>query len=159
MFATLNLPKNNNAYLAAAGRNNEFEERMIANRDWLHRLFSVAEQKNAAGIVLFCDADPTGAPETMARIGFGTRRDGFLEIRKQILAHSTRFAGKVILVHGQGNRRSRVGAAGSEDMSAIVWRGSLGSVAPTSGWLKINVNPAIPTLFAVDHPSLKTATQ
>lgn len=159
MFATLNLPANNNGYMAAAGRNNEFEDRMIANREWLHRLFGVAAQRNAAGIVLFCDADPMTIPDTVARIGSGARRDGFLEIRKQILAHSARFAGKVILVHGQGGRQERSSVPGETSVSRIVWHGNLGTVALASGWLKINVNPAAPMLFAVDSPASKTAAQ
>ena len=152
VFATINLPANNNDYLPAAGRNNEFDDRLIADRDWLHRIFVVATQKNAAGIVLFSDGNPLAVPDLVARIGFGVRRDGFTEIRKQILTLSARFAGKVLLVSGHGSN-PRTEAEG------IVWHNNLGTVSPGSGWLKINVNPGGALLLAVEQatPVLKTA--
>ncbi|MFC6521150.1 hypothetical protein ACFQAT_16865 [Undibacterium arcticum] len=38
LFATVNLPGQNNHYRSDAGRNSEFEDRLIANRDWLDRI-------------------------------------------------------------------------------------------------------------------------
>jgi hypothetical protein len=142
IFATVNLPFNNNGYLPAAGRNGEFEDRMVANRDWLHRLFGVASQKNAAGIVLFCDGDPLVAPDALTRIGFGYGRDGFEGIRAQIKALSARFRGRVLLVHG-----AETGTVAGND--TITWKDNLGAVGVAPGWLKVNVDPAAPALFSV----------
>ena len=153
VFATLNLPVNNNGYLPAAGRNSEFEDRMVADHDWLRRVFGVASQKNAAGIVLFCDGDPLVPPDALTRIGFGNGRDGFEEIRAQIKALSGRFRGKVLLVHGAETSM----ASGSD---TIAWRGNLGAVGVAPGWLKVNVDPAVPVLFSVGTAaSLRTAGQ
>lgn len=161
VFATLNLPANNNAFLAAAGRNSEFEERLIADRDWLHRLFGVARQKHATGIVLFCDADPMATTDSVARTGVGAHRDGYVEIRKQILALAAHFPGKIVVVHGQGEAGNSSNFAGQN----IIWRGNLGSIALTSGWFKITVDPTTPVQFSRDsieqvEPSLvKTVVQ
>lgn len=138
-FATIHLPANNNDYLNAAGRNSEFEDRMVADRDWLHRVVSVARQRNAAGIVLFCDADPLARPELLARIGLGSGRDGFAEIRKQLQALSARYPGKILLVHAS--------PGGSGDPGAIAWQGNLGSIGASQGWLKITADPQMPSLF------------
>jgi len=45
LFATINLPAANNHYRTDAGRNSEFEDRLIANRDWLHRIFMFAAHR------------------------------------------------------------------------------------------------------------------
>lgn len=157
VFATINLPANNNDYLAAAGRNSEFEDRMIADRSWLHRVFGFAAQKNAAGIVLFCDGDPLAAPDTLNLLGLGTRRDGFAEIRKQLAALSTRFHGKVLLVH-----RDEVAATASGRATGIIaWNGNLGDVAVGTGWLRISVDSSNAVLFAASSMGAaeKTAAQ
>lgn len=157
VFATVHLPSNNNDFVAAAGRNSEFDDRLIADRDWLHRVFGVATQKGAAGIVLFCDGNPLAPPDAMGLPGQGARRDGFAEIRKQIVALSTRFPGKVVLIHG------REGASGASGASAatLTWRGRLGAVALGSGSVKITVDPAAPALFALSTPgtTVHTAAQ
>lgn len=46
LFATVNLPAANNHFLQDGGRNSEFEDRLIANKDWLRRVFTFAAQKN-----------------------------------------------------------------------------------------------------------------
>ena len=138
-FATVHLPSNNNDYLVAAGRNSEFEDRMVADRDWLHRVVSVATRRNASGIVLFCDADPLTRPDLLARIGWGGGRDGFAEIRKQLHDLAQRFAGKILLVHAAPGTSTEPGQ--------IAWQGNLGSVSVASGWMKITVDPQVQALF------------
>ena len=160
VFATVHLPSNNNDFVAAAGRNSEFDDRLIADRDWLHRVFGVATQKGAAGIVLFCDGNPmlppdlTGLPGQGQGQGQGGRRDGFAEIRKQILALSARFPGKVVLIHCQE------GAPGAS-ASTLTWRGKIGAVALGSGWARITVDPLAPALFSLSTPgtAVHTAAQ
>jgi hypothetical protein len=153
LFATIHLPGNNNDFLAAAGRNSEFDDRMFADRDWLHRIFGLAAQKNAVGIVLFCDANPLEKPDMVTRLGFGSRRDGYVEIRKQILARSQRFAGKVLLVYG---------ADAAADASApIAWQGNLGTLGVSAGWRKITVEPSQARVFqaGLQPATLNTAAQ
>lgn len=133
MFATVNLPANNNHYVYDAGRNSEFEDRQVANREWLNRIFSFATRKKNRGIVLFSDANPLSRPSPVER------RDGYAEVRKQLLALTAKFPGKVLLVHTQEN--SAPHAAG------IAWRANLGQIGVGPGWTKVTVKPSLPNLF------------
>lgn len=142
MFATVNLPANNNHYRPEAGRNSEFEDRQIANRDWLQRVFAFAARKKMAGIVLFCDANPLAEPGSSDRIGTAGRRDGFAETRRQIGSLTARYPGQVLLVHGQAERKPR-------NPSSIVWRNNLGELGVATGWVKLTANSSLPGLFAV----------
>jgi hypothetical protein len=135
MFATINLPNNNNHYRSEAGRNSEFEDRLIANRDWLHRVFIYAKGKKMDGIVLFCDGDPIAKPNRA-----GLKRDGFAETRQQITALASRFPGKVLIVHGR---------AEPDASKAIAWQGNLGVLEAGAPWIKLNVTPSRPSLFAI----------
>lgn len=134
-FATVDLPANNNDYRFEAGRNSEFEDRLIADRNWLHQIFTYAKYRKLRGIVLFCDGNPL-APRRHSR------RDGYAEIRRQLNALAAGFSGKVLIVHGEpardGTGRSRIG-----------WHGRLGEVGIGADWIKLKVDPALPELFAV----------
>lgn len=148
MFATVNLPANNNRFRNEAGRNSEFEDRMIANRDWLHRIFTFAGRKKMRGIVLFCDGNPLLAPGFMQRFDFSGRRDGFIEMRQQINALASKFPGKVLLVHAQRD----VGATAA---ASIEWNENLGSLGLGAGWVKLTVSPTLPAVFGVGSPALE----
>lgn len=130
-FATLNLPAPNNHYLTDAGRNGEFEDRLIASRYWIKRVFTSARLEKMPGVVLFCDGNPMLPPPNV-------RRDGFLEIRREILSQAARYHGKVLVIHSQGEPGVT---------HAISWRGNLGTLAVGPGWAKVSVNPATPTVF------------
>lgn len=138
MFATINLPANNNDYVRAAGRNSEFEDRLVANRDWLHRLFILAEQKKASAIVLFCDGNPLAASS-----GGSGSRDGFAEIRRQITSIAARFPGRILIVHGQGS---------SSRPPGIKWHGKLGEATGT-GLARVRVTPNRTEPFSITAES------
>ncbi len=141
VFATVNLPAPNNHYLTDAGRNGEFEDRLIANRYWLERTFTYATREKRAGVVLFSDGNPgLHSGRTSAR-GPDGGRDGFVEIRRQIVALAAAFPGKVLVVHGGT-------AARSSAAPAIVWRGNLGDIEVANGWARLNVSQFSPTLFS-----------
>lgn len=144
MFATINLPENNNHYLPDAGRNSEFEDRLVANRDWLNRVFSNARRKNLAGVVLFCDGNPLATPNRAT-----VRRDGFAETRQQISALAAKFPGKVLVIHGRKKPLPN-------SSSSIIWRGNLGILEAGSPWIKLNVDPTSPMLFAIAADSVET---
>jgi hypothetical protein len=146
MFATINLPENNNHYLLEAGRNGEFEDRLIANRDWLNRVFTYATRKNLKGIVLFSDGNPLAKTDRTP-----ARRDGFTEMRQQLTALASRFPGKVLVVHGR--RRSDQPAS-----SDVVWRGNLGVLETGSAWMKIHIDPDDPRLFSVPSAHLEASS-
>jgi hypothetical protein len=143
VFATINLPANNNNYVVAAGRNSEFEDRSIANRDWLHRVFSMAKQKGAAGVILFCDGNPFQTNSTGDTLNTVGKRDGFVEIRKQLIKLGARFTGKVLIVYGANGATKNLS-------DVIVWQNNIGTVATASEWLKVNVDPVNAALFTLD---------
>ncbi|MGZ3157689.1 MAG: hypothetical protein ACXU7H_01265 [Burkholderiaceae bacterium] len=150
MFATINLPSNNNNYLAAAGRNSEFEDRQIANREWLQRLIAYATLKKLHGLVLFCDGNPIATAADQ-----NTKRDGFLEIRQQFINATEKFPGKILIVHNQPNATLPMA-------TSIKWRGNLGELGVTSGWIKVAVTPSSnAAMFSIsDNPiEVKTAHQ
>jgi hypothetical protein len=138
-FATINLPAENNHYLAAAGRNSEFEDRVIANRNWLQRIFRTASSRKAIGIVLFFDGDPSVARSKEQKITDG-RRDGFLEFRREVRVLASRYHGQVLLVHGSG---------GGEQADRIRWNANLGDLSVPRDWKRINVARGSPTVFTL----------
>lgn len=140
MFATVNLPSNNNNYVSDAGRNSEFEDRLVANRDWINRVFTFAQREKAIGIVLFCDGNPLSAHRSSA-----SRRDGYTETRKQIVALAGKFPGKILIVHSQP-------AKTTAGVPAIRWRGNLGEISPITGWTKVNVDSSQASLFSLELP-------
>ena len=145
LFATINLPADNNHYRSDGGRNSDYEDRLIATRDWLRHLFAIAKNKKLPGIVLFTDANPL-LPPAQRTAELRGQRDGFSEVRQQLGALASKYPGRVLLVHGQ--RHTGVGAGGQN----IVWTGNLGVLASDAGWSKISVDPARPMLFtAIDH--------
>jgi len=151
VFATVNLPAPNNHYLTDAGRNGEFEDRLIANRYWLERVFTFAAREKRAGIVLFSDGNPAlHSGRTSARAPDGVR-DGFFEIRRQIVRLAAAFPGKVLVVHGSSSNKPGKPAA-------IAWNGNLGDLEVADGWVKVNVAPGSAALFDLADRS-KTTTR
>lgn len=146
MFATINLPANNNHFRPEAGRNSEFEDRLIANHDWLQRIFTFATRKKLDGIVLFSDGNPLFEPSRLSPAGVSSRRDGFMETRQQLIALAAKFSGKILIVHGQADPKSSTS-------NGITWRENLGDMGLGSGWKKITVGPSNPALFAIKNTS------
>jgi len=141
-FATLDLPSNDNNYIDAAGRNSEYEDRHIANADWLKRVFITARLGRLDGIVLFCDGDPMIRGSRSLFSSSGARR-GFVLIRRQILAEAARFHGRILIVHNDD-------AAGhASEGKGIIWHGNIGTLHVDAPWQKITVDAAQPKLFSI----------
>jgi hypothetical protein len=145
LYAVLNLPANNNHYVTEAGRNSEYEDRLVANRFWLNRLFAIARRDKLEAIVLFAEGDlkalsqPTGLRALLRRAV--PDNDGFAETRRQVLALAQKFPGKVLLVD------SAPLAKGSKP--AIEWRGNLGHLSVGQKEIEVAVDPATKALFKV----------
>ncbi|WP_432379917.1 hypothetical protein [Duganella sp. P38] len=151
LFATINLPANNNHYRPEAGRNSEYEDRLVANRAWLHRLFALAERQKMAGLVLFSDGDPgVTAEESFSLLpSFQSKQDGFAEVRKQIRTMAAKYKGKVLLIDAQA------GAQNGEP--AIQWRGNVGHVNMAADWAEVRVTPGAAALFSIKGGSAEHA--
>jgi hypothetical protein len=145
LYATVNLPANNNHYLPAAGRNSEYEDRLVANRFWLNRLFAIARRDKADALVLFSEGDlkpfsePTGLRALLRRAAPG--QDGFAETRHQVLALAQKFPGKVLLVDSA--------ALPKGTQPAIEWQGNLGHMSVGAQAIEVGVEPESKGMFSV----------
>jgi hypothetical protein len=151
LYATINMPANNNHYLNEAGRNSEYEDRLVANRFWLNRLFAIARRDKLEAVVLFSEGDvkalsqPTGLQALLRDAA--PDNDGFAEPRRLILSLAQKFHGKVLLVDGTRVRGK----------PAIEWRGNVGHLAAGADALEVVVDPVTKTLFKVDPRKVETA--
>lgn len=139
LFATLNVPSPNNHWVKDGGRNNEFEDRLIANKDWLHRLFLLATVKKTPGIVLFSDADFMAPPPHHLSL-LQEQRDGFTEIRQQLQKLAAGYKGRILLVHNQNSDNAP---------TAIRWSKNIGHIRVHAAWMSIKVNRQTPAVFTV----------
>ena len=148
LYATINLPANNNHFRPEAGRNSEFEDRLVANRFWLNRLFSLARTDKVDAIVLFSEGDakvlsePTGLRALLRRNPAG--RDGFTETRRQIVTLAQKFTGKVLLVDS---------AAHAKATPVIEWHGNLGHMSIDGASIEVAVHPGAKQLFTLQDPA------
>jgi hypothetical protein len=149
LYATLNIPSNNNHYRSEAGRNSEFEDRVVANRFWLSRLFALATRRKFDAIVLFSEGDLkilNEEPGLLARFGRSApaQQDGFALPRRQIATLAAQFPRKVLLID------TAPVANGSEP--AIAWKGNLGHVSIGSRVVHVHVTPEAEPLFRIEQP-------
>jgi hypothetical protein len=145
LYATLNLPANNNHYLPAAGRNSEYEDRMVANRFWLNRLFAIARRDKTDALVLFSEGDlkpfsePSGLRALLRRAPAG--HDGFAQTRRQVLALAQKFRGKVLLID------SAALAKGAHPQ--VEWHGNLGHLSLGAQAIEVGVDGEAKEMFIV----------
>lgn len=137
LYATMNVPSNNNNYVRAAGRNSEYEDRLVANRSWLRRLFSQARQHKSTAVVLFTEADISAAPGDDA-----AGEDGYAEVRRQVEAHAKRYRGKILLVDSAPPKGG--------EAPAITWRGRIGHLSLGAERVHVNVRPQAERPFEID---------
>ena len=149
LFATVNLPANNNHFLSEAGRNSEYEDRFVANRSWLQRLFALAKRRKLEGIVLFSDGDVGAHREQGFSLlsGFSSKQDGFSDMRRLIRTLAEKYQGKVLLVDTSKER-----AADDAKPGTLTWRDNLGHISLTSEWSEIEVEPGTKYLFSLHGP-------
>ncbi|MCC6071423.1 hypothetical protein ACFSQU_17940 [Massilia sp. GCM10020059] len=146
LYATVNIPANNNHYLPEAGRNSEFEDRLVANRYWLNRVFALARAKKHAAVVLFSEGDIKPlVQEKGLRALLGRNRkpqDGFDAPRRQVAQLARKFRGKVLLV-------DTVAAPGSKAEPVIEWQENIGHVSAGSRALEVHVSKDEDVLFTL----------
>ena len=154
LYATINLPAENNHYLAEAGRNSEFEDRLVANRFWLNRVFAQAKRRKLEAIVLFMEGDIKALSQASGLRALLSRgdasQDGYAAPRKQLTALAAKYAGKVLLVDTAPLPK------GMEP--AIEWRENLGHVSIGSNALEVRVTPGAPELFTLRRLDADTWT-
>lgn len=142
LFATINLPGWNNRYITDAGRNSEFEDRLVANRAWLKRLMTIAAYRKFAAVVLFTDGDPITQtrPRLFAR---ESAYDGYADVRNQLKQSAATYSGRLLIIHGQTSTGM------SSTASGIRWYGNLGTLDASAGILTIAIDSAVEGLFSL----------
>ena len=139
LYATVNVPSDNNHFLRAAGRNSEYEDRLVANRSWLRRLFALARQRDLDALVLFTEADISAAPDKRA-----APDDGFAELRTQLATQAKRYRGKLLLVDSA--------PLGKDKQPAIEWRDNIGHLSLGDANVEVRVTPGSEIMFALGRP-------
>lgn len=148
LYATIDIPANNNHYLPEAGRNSEFEDRLVANRYWLNRVFALARAKKHDAVVLFSEgaiSPPVQEKGFRALLARNRRpQDGFDAPRRQVAQLASKFAGKVLLV-------DTVAAPGSKAEPAIEWHENVGHVSAGSRALEVHVSRDVDVQFSLKN--------
>jgi hypothetical protein len=140
LFVAINVPARNNHYLTEAGRNSEYEDRMVANRGWLHRAFLHAKRKKLPGVVLVMDGDIGAHVEQGFFARLSQKRDGFTEIRRLVRAQADKYPGQLLLVD-----------SGKQDKAAtaIEWNKNVGHLSLGAEWTALRVIPGSAALFTL----------
>ncbi len=160
LFVVLNLPDNNNNFRFGAGRNGEFEERLVANRAWLERAFRFAAERHLAGIVIFVDAAPRFGLPMRAPDSRTQERDGYYEWKMTLRDLTSSFKGQVLLVQGHVVQQSAPSLSSPSepdhplrDASGKVLthftRVALPDVAGGGAWMRITLEPGSLRLFRI----------
>jgi len=147
LYATINLPAGNNHYLPAAGRNSEYEDRTVANRFWLNRLFAIARSDKAEALVLFSEGavrpfyldQPAGLRGLLRRDP--VEKDGFEAVRRQVQAQAVKFDGKVLLVDSSALQGKK---------PRIEWKDNLGQLSVGTKAVEVNVTLGKEAAFEVE---------
>jgi hypothetical protein len=142
LFATLHVAADNNQYIEAAGRNSEFEDRQVANREWMKRLADVAMREHRSAIVIFCDGNPLPAPWLRVK-----ERDGYKDIRKQLRELAEKSGLWVLVVQGSSVNTPKT-------TTEIIWADRLGYVTLPTGvsTLTADLNAAMPFSLTTEAP-------
>lgn len=148
LYATVNVPANNNHYLPGAGRNSEYEDRLVANRYWLNRVFALARAKKHDAVVLFSEGEikPLVQEKGLRALLGRNRRpqDGFDAPRRQVAQLARRFPGKVLLV-------DTAAAPGSKAKPVIAWQDNVGHVSAGSRALEVYVSKNEEVVFSLKN--------
>ncbi|MGX9220598.1 hypothetical protein ACWV27_19670 [Massilia varians] len=146
LYATINLPAANNHYLAAAGRNSEYEDRTVANRFWLNRLFAIAKQDKVDAVVLFAEGNmqpllqpANGLRALLQRTPAG--QDGFAETRRQLQQRAAGFKGRVLVIDSAGLPK--------DARPAIAWRENLGHLSVGAHAVELRVTGKGENVFSL----------
>jgi hypothetical protein len=146
LFVGLNLPGSGNNFHGAkgGGPSAEYLARGKANHAWLAQAFALARDRRLAGLLLVIQANPgfhaanAGRPAT-----------GYADFLDQLRRETMRFAGQVVLVHGDTHQH-RIDQPMEDPESGAPIKNftrveTFGS--PSFGWIKASVDPANPRLF------------
>lgn len=144
VFVTLNVPGSNNNLGRTRTADAEHDQRMKANLEWLAEAVRRAAVAGAKGLVVLAHADP--------RLEGPARKvDGYVAYREALRTHAEGLHKPMLLVHGDGHRyrvdqplADRTTGAPIASFTRVEVFGS-----PVVNWVRIDVDPASPRLFAI----------
>ncbi|WP_342119540.1 hypothetical protein [Pseudoduganella sp. OTU4001] len=140
LFVTINVPAKNNHYLTEAGRNSEYEDRMVANRAWLQRAFLLAKRKKLPGMVLVMEGDIGAHVEQGFFARLSQKKDGFTEIRRLVRSLADKYPGQLLLVDSRKQDKAA---------TAIEWNKNVGHLALGAELATLRVIPGSGALFTL----------
>jgi len=152
LFITLDVPSPNNDYRLGAGRNGEFEDRVIANREWLERAFHYASSLRFSGVAIAIEADPEFKRPLRPPDHRSPRRDGFYELKLTLRDLAAKFHGEVVLMHAAGSSGFLIDQPLSDASGKVVrnfTRIAAFAAPPDKRWLEVRVDTRTPRVFSV----------
>ncbi|HRE15918.1 MAG TPA: hypothetical protein PLW86_02475 [Rhodocyclaceae bacterium] len=143
LFVTLNVPGGNNNFGLAPGGSSEFKARNPVVLAWLHSSFKQARRARLKGIVVLMQADPHF--EDFSR---GTPHGGYRALLETLREETRRFAGQVVVVHGDTHRSRIDHPLYDKDGNPIRNFTRVETFGyPAMGWTLGIIDPADPQLF------------
>lgn len=144
LFVGLNVTGSDNNYGKGTRPNAEFLARNRINQRWLEESFQLAQADMARGVravVIIIQANPGfSQPQT----GVGNR--GYRDFLRQLLDHTRRFAGQVVLVHGDTHHfqinQPLLDPVTRQPLPNFTRVETFG--APFMGWVKGDIDPDRP---------------
>ena len=153
LFIGLNIPGSNNNLGRTPQMDAEYARRGLANAAWLAEGFDLAKKNGYAAVFIAIQADPHFERTSQ---GPTNAADGYVQFKRELLAHTLDFGKPVILVHGDTHRyrvdHPLVDPATQKPVENFTRIESFGS--PFVDWIKVSVDPADPKLLAI-----KTGTE
>jgi hypothetical protein len=151
LFVTLNVPGSNNNLGRTPAADDEHRRRMVAVFDWLDEAMKLAESRNLAGVAILLQADLRFDRQAAKR---GRKPDGYADLRNVLRTHALWYRKPILLAHGDTHafrldrplRDPRTGAP-LANFTRVEVPGS-----PVVGWVRVDVDPAVPALFRVELP-------
>jgi hypothetical protein len=146
VFATVHVIGPHNGLIMDKARAAEAIDRSAAGERWIKQAFATARESNAPAVVLAFQVDPwiTGAP---------IYEGGPLEwLRRVIGEEAAKFAGQVLVVHGDSHRLIVDTPYRRTDIDAGTTRGMNVTRLQVPGWpdhraVRVEVDPSRPDMF------------
>jgi hypothetical protein len=144
VFVSLNVPGSNNNLGRSDAMDAEHAARMAANFEWLDEAVRRAEAPDVRGLAVFAHADPRFR-------GAAPRVDGYARYREVLRTRAAWLRKPMLLVHGDGHRyrvdqplRDRASGQRLANFTRVEVFG-----APEVGWVRVDVDPGNPRVFAI----------
>lgn len=144
LFLTLNVPGSGNNYGRKKTPGAEYLARSAAVKAWIETGFARARSTRLEGVVLVMQANPD-----IEDFADGKGNPAYRELLNQVLAETRRFAGQVLLVHGDSHvhridkpLRDPKDGATIDNFTRVETFGS-----PFMGWVRVDVTPGSKRLF------------